>query len=143
MCQTSHQRREQAMIKVIITLTKNYCSDFAQKYGISNNLTQVLILLDKNKLDYTAFATRTSISNKQIETALAKSDQDQHIFMLTQGLQNSDFAEKYDINILLKQITPVDLRSEQENIINTLIKREIEIVIDRVLKQYITLCQLT
>ncbi|CAL6059216.1 Hypothetical_protein [Hexamita inflata] len=115
-------------------------SSFASSKSIPNE--QILVALVKSGLDYLTFAQSKGFTNDQVLITLMKAKIDIQPFTAAKNMsnakvieivQNSDLPllDKYE---LLQSIQPVDLRSEQENINNALIKREIELVIERVLK---------
>ncbi|CAL6007981.1 Hypothetical_protein [Hexamita inflata] len=128
--------------QILTTLMKNNLdyTQFATSKSISNE--QILVALAKSDLDFQTFAQSKGFTDEQTLITLMKAQIDIKPFLQSKKMsneqiisiiQNSDLqlSDKYD---LLQQITPVDLRSEQEDINNALIKREIEIVVDRVLK---------
>ncbi|CAL6089018.1 Hypothetical_protein [Hexamita inflata] len=131
---------------VLLLLMRNKVdySTFACSKSISNE--QILETLAKSGEDYQTFAKSKGFTNQQILIILMKAKVDIQHFTTAKNIsntkvieiiQNSDLPlqEKYK---LLKQINPVDLRTEQQNVNNKLIKHELDIVIDRVLKFLIT-----
>ncbi|CAL5985174.1 obscurin-like_isoform X1 [Hexamita inflata] len=115
-------------------------NSFAISKSISND--QILVALVKSGLDFQTFAQSKGFTDEQVLITLMKAKVDIQPFTTTKNMssanqieiiQNSDLPllDKYE---LLQQISPVDLRSEQENINNALIKREYEITNERVLK---------
>ncbi|CAL6007935.1 Hypothetical_protein [Hexamita inflata] len=128
--------------QVIVAMAKNNVdySNFALKNNISNE--QILTALAKSDQDYQTFAQSKGFTDEQTLITLMKAEIDLKPFIQSKNIsteqiisiiKNSDLplSDKYD---LLQQITPVDLRSEQEDIHNALIKREYELTNDRVLK---------
>ncbi|CAL6062584.1 Hypothetical_protein [Hexamita inflata] len=128
--------------QVLIILMKNNLdyTSFATSKSISNE--EILVALAKSDQDYQNFALNKGFTDEQTLITLMKSGVDIKPFIQSKNIsneqiirliQNSDLplSDKYD---LLQQITPVDLRSEQEDIHNALIKREYELTNERVLK---------
>ncbi|CAL6074995.1 Hypothetical_protein [Hexamita inflata] len=137
--QTSLRRREYQ------TFMKNNLdySSFAISKSISNE--QILVDLVKSGLDFQTFAQIKGFSDEQVLITLMKAKIDVQPFTTAKNISSANVIEiihisdlplldKYIYIQLLKSISPVDLRSEQENTNNTMIKREIELAIDRVLK---------
>ncbi|CAL6079938.1 Hypothetical_protein [Hexamita inflata] len=141
--------------QVLVALTKNIIklSDFMRKKGLTNDqiaitlansgLTneQILVIFAKSELDFQKFALIKGFTDDDTLITLMKAKIDIKPFTAAKNMsepeiisiiQNSDISltEKSD---LLQQIS-LDLRSEQENINNALIKREYELTNERVLQ---------
>ncbi|CAL6060161.1 Hypothetical_protein [Hexamita inflata] len=128
--------------QLLITLMKNNFdyNTFAASKSISNE--QILVALAKSDQNYQTFAQSKGFTDEQVLITLMKSGVDIKPFIQSKNISNEQIirliqssnlplSDKYD---LLQQITPVDLRSEQEDIHNALIKREYELTNERVLK---------
>ncbi|CAL6041192.1 Hypothetical_protein [Hexamita inflata] len=128
--------------QVLAALMKNNVDydAFAVSKSISNQ--QILVSLAKSGLDFQSFAQSKEFTDEQVIIILMKAEIDVLAFTKAKNIsntkvieiiQNSDLplVDKYN---LLQSILSVDMRFEQENLSNILIKREYELTNERVLK---------
>ncbi|CAL6060167.1 obscurin-like_isoform X2 [Hexamita inflata] len=148
------QKKKMRDDQVLVAFAKNgiELSDFMKQKGLTNNqiaislansgLTNehILVALAQSKLEYQQFALNKGFTNEHTLITLMKAKIDIKPFATAKNMSNPEIistiqnsalslTEKSD---LLQQI--VDLRSEQENINNALIKREYELTNERVLQ---------
>ncbi|CAL6094495.1 Hypothetical_protein [Hexamita inflata] len=128
--------------QVILMLAKQNLdfSAFAQKKGMNND--QVLIVLAKNNVDCSKFLKQKGLTNTQVLLQLMKSGTDISSFVAQQKISSQqilDIISQSDLQIeekikLLQSYSKVELKNEHSKFNSTLIKREYEIVNERIIE---------